>query len=245
MMGIKLGSRKLNGGKKFFSKKIIALIIILLIGGAAFIYLSKQGGPGSIHKNGKNSGAQTQASSSVPDRDPDIVGMIDSVNGNQVTILKFDPSVILDLPMIQNSNNSQKNNASKNAISLGQSGGGMIVGGGGGGGFNRSGGSGSTRTGSSGGGGGQNSGSSGSNRQTIIAEIKAVSKGKEMITVPIGIPIVKADAGSSGSKAQGGSFIDLTSDTMVKVWLSNTNDGKNTAGVVEITGKVNMNNSTN
>jgi hypothetical protein len=211
-------------------KWIFMLVLILLVGGLAWSYLSqgKSSGVNNQNNSSINSQKQSPQSQSVPSRDADIIGMIESVKGNQITVLKFDPS---NIPAAagQQTGSKQKTDMSENAISLGTSSSGMPGAGGPPAGF--SGGS----SGPPAGFGGSSSGTS--TRATILSELKTASKGTETITVPIGIPILKAGA-------TGVAFTQLASDTVVEIWLDEAgNESK--AAFVNITGKVSMSNSNN
>lgn len=221
-------------------KWIIVFVLILLAGGLAWSYLSQGKGSGvtNSNKSGINSQKQGPQSQSVPRRDADIIGMIESVKGNQITVLKFDPN---NIPAAagQQTSSKQKIGTNGNTISLGTSSsgmpgappGGFSMPGAGGppGGFSGSG-SGSSKGGSSSSGGP-------TSRASILSELKTASKGAETITVPIGIPILKA--GTTGV-----AFTQLASDTVVEIWLDAAgNESK--AAFVNITGKVNMSNSNN
>jgi hypothetical protein len=230
------------GGGFFKNKKIFIFIMIFLLGGVVFAYLLQEGFSGIFAKNTTSVNSQKQNSHgvNVPTRDADIVGMIESINGNKITILKFDPS---NMPEYKEKGAATQKTASKsgNAISLGTSSSGMPGAGAPPAGFVRS-------SGSSGGSGSlPGGGSSSTNRSTIMAELKKSSIGTETITVPIGIPILKkSTVGSDGQPQQEQEvFTDLTSDTVVNVWLKKTGENDSAAEFISVTGAVNMSNSNN
>jgi hypothetical protein len=228
------------------SKKIIfILLIVFVVGVAAWIYKfqnsmisSDSGRGGAVRSENVNSELASE-----PDRDADIYGMITSIKGNKITILKFDPST---MPGAKASDSSSEEEASENAISLGQTS--SMPGGGGqggppsGGGFSREGGFG---------------GSSSTTRQTKLEELKTTSIGTETIEVPVGISIIDKTTATVGQVAtEAGSFKDLSSDTMVVIWLeegdvaktedqSGEQEEKRIAEFINVTGKVDMDNSTN
>lgn len=233
-------SRRARGVKGLLKNKLFIFIVLLLGGGALLVCLPQSKFFGAfVPIADEKMDSQSSSASEVPDRDPDIVGMIEAVSGNEITVLEFDPDTA-DVPMT--GTQSVKKSTSENAISLGQtssmpSGGGM-PGGGPGGESSRSSSSSSKSSSSS-------SGNSSSNRETIMAELKSASTGKQKIIVPIGISILKVANAEGGTQEENTSFTDLTSDTMVKIWLKKTEDGKSVAEFVDITGKVNMSNSNN
>lgn len=235
-------SRRARGAKGFLKNKLFVLAVLLLGGGALLVCLPQLKFIGAlVHIADEKKDEQSLVVSRVPDREPDIVGMVEAVGGNEITVLEFDPDAV-DVPMTGTQNSEKSTSESENAISLGQtssmsSGGGMPGGGGPPGSGSSSSKSSSSRSSSS--------GSSSSNRETIMAELKSASTGKQKIVVPIGISILKAASTDSGTQKENTSFTDLTSDTMVKVWLKKTEDGKSVAEFVDITGKVNMSNSNN
>lgn len=221
-------------------KWILVFVLILLVGGLAWSYLSQGKGVGvnNLNKSSTDSQKQGPQSQSVPSRDADIIGMIESVKGNQITVLKFDPS---NIPAAagQQTGMEQKIGMGENAISLGTSSSSMPGAGGPPGGFSSNGGppEGFSGSGSGSSKGGSSSSGGSTSRASILSELKTASKGAETITVPIGIPILKAGA-------TGVAFTQLASDTVVEIWL-NTEGNESKAAFVNITGKVNMSNSNN
>lgn len=225
------------------SKKIIVILTVLSIGVGLSWYLlwgeksanSRRGGAAVSENEGSNLPSE-------PDRDADIYGMITSVKGNQITILKFDPST---MPGAKKNTDSKEDAATEeNAISLGQTD--MASGPGGGrmpsGGVMPSRPSGTSTGGpfDSAAGGGEST-----TRESKLEELKANSIGTETITVPVGIPIsIRSDAAAS---SEAGNLTDLTSDTMVVLWLkiAGSDTTQSVAEFINVTGKVEMDNSNN
>lgn len=225
-------------------KNIMILLIVFVVGLAVWIYKSQNNIAPSDSGSGvavRSENVNSSELANEPDRDADIYGMITSIKGNKITILKFDPST---MPGSKTSGSSSEDEASENVISLGQSSS-MPSGGGqggppSGGGFGREGGIG---------------GSGSTTRQTKLEELKATSIGTETIEVPVGISII--DKSTAQVTFEAGSFKDLSSDTMVVIWLdedgaveTKNQDGeqeeeKRIAEFINITGKVDMDNSTN
>ena len=233
---------------KHKKKMVIAAVILIAAGAVYFCFSSSQNSDG-----GGQGTALTGAESglvSEPERDADIYGMVTSIKGNQITIMKFDPST---MPGAKKSGSSADEQATtdENAISLGTSssvmpgaGGGKMPGGGG----------------MPGGGPGGGSSSTSSTREDKLEELKKTSIGTETVTVPVGIPILVQSSSVDGQTTQEMTTIrDLTSDTVVILWLKSEEiqtdvnaDGAvaeesstlRTADYVNIVGKVDMDNST-
>lgn len=213
-----------------FSKKknfIVAVVIFVIL--AVTFYISKDYARGLIfgQTSGQNKTALSSELVSEPNQNADIYGMITSVDGNKITILKFDPST---MPGAKQSQSSDQQSDNGNAISLGQT----SSQGGPPGGFSKSG-------GGPGGFGGGNS----STRQDKLEELKATSIGTETIEVPVGIPI--------NVQAESGNLKSLTSDVIVTIWLSADSDSSGEsedsgetvlrkASYISVTGKVDMDN---
>jgi|GEM_PF-537441 hypothetical protein len=208
-------------------KKKIFLAFCLLFFGAICVYLGNRdkGPQGGMPQEAVLSGEDIP---SQPDRSAEIYGMITSVRGNKITVLKFDPSMMPGAKKSASSDSEQKARE-ENALSLGITdalpGGGMPAGerpnGGMSGGGNASGGNFSRGTpGNSGGGGDMTFGGDSSSRAEKLEELKARSIGTETIIVPVGIPILvqETDEESGQTAWEMGGLKDLTSDTVVILW---------------------------
>jgi hypothetical protein len=227
--------------KNFLKRNGKYILFIILIAVAASAYISYKG---KVTQQGGNGTAKSENSqlTSAPDDDADVYGMITSVKGNQITVMKFDPST---MPGAKQSNPAEQDQAltSENAISLGTSSSGMP-----GGGMPRVSGMPSGPPGEIGGFGG--SGSS-NTREKKLEELKATSIGTETITVPVGIPIIVQSSTATGaSQAAAGTLKDLTSDTVIVLWkkssagtVASAGEGESetaNASYINVTGKVDM-----
>ncbi|MFA6897405.1 MAG: hypothetical protein WCQ96_03925 [Patescibacteria group bacterium] len=231
-------------------KKMVIAAVILIAAGAVYLCFSSSQNSDGRGQDTALTGAESGLASE-PERDADIYGMVTSIKGNQITIMKFDPST---MPGAKKSGSGADEQATtdENAISLGTSssvmpgagGGGKMPGGGGMPGVGPGGGSSSTS----------------STREDKLEELKKTSIGTETVTVPVGIPILVQSSSVDGQTTQEMTTIrDLTSDTVVILWLKPEEtqtevnaDGAvaeesstlHTADYVNIVGKVDMDNST-
>ncbi len=222
---------KINQIGDKYGKKIAILTVVAVIGIIVFSYFSREK-PLSGTEQPSETGVQNLELTEEPDRDADIYGMITSVKGNQITILKFDPST---MPGAKENGIAKETEESsgENAISLGTSSS-MPSGGPGGNG-------GMPGNGSRDGGGGMPGGfggSSSSTREEKLEELKKTSIGTETITVPVGISILVQSTASDGqSSVEMGNLKDLTSDTVVVLWLKESEDNENAeSGAVKNSG---------
>ncbi|MFA7170779.1 MAG: hypothetical protein WC180_02200 [Candidatus Paceibacterota bacterium] len=222
-------------------KKIAIIAAVVVVGGAvAVLSSSKSSDLLSFFSGDKNSSGAVESQTDIkrPDREADIVGFVESIKGNEVTILKMDMSQMPGADRTgSGSDASDAGDSDTEAkVSLGQdSGTGMQrpEGGQGGGPENKSG---SDATGDT------------SARAEMMAELKKNSTGTEVVTIPVGILMSKRDttaqkdSASSGSKTRGdvaeveASLSDIVVDQMVTIWLNQDVTDRNVAEFVSITG---------
>lgn len=203
-------------GAGIFGKRKLVLLVFVLLAAASLWSLYEQGGR-TVPSVREGKTVDSTELASVSARDADIYGMIVSVEGNRITVLKFDPST---MPGAKQSQAQATETQSENAISLGTTSGipgapsGMPSG----------------MPGERGGFGGSGS----TTRSAKLEELKKISIGTATITVPIGIPIaVSAEGGM-----EAGTLKDLTSDTVVVLWIGDAST--QTAEYVQVTGTVDM-----
>lgn len=224
----------IRNNSRFFRSLVLVFMFALICGGAIYFY----------EKNNSKSSVDSDNDSQTfvePEEDASIYGMITSVKGNKITILKFDLST---MPGAKSDEVASSESASENAISLGQTS--SMPGGGKGG------------PPSGGGPSGFGGGNSSTTRQTKLEELKSTSIGLETIEVPVGIPVV-VQSSSGGQYSESGNLRDLVSDTLVVIWtedegsqVEDQSDGGEEGGQVlhqakfiKVTGKVDMDNTTN
>lgn len=167
-----------------------------------------------------------------PEREPDMMGMVSGMVGNQVTLLLFNEE---DMPMNramrpEGERDQQDQNRERSATlnpsqALGATGGTMPRMGGGMGTGMR---------------GGQGADGQMVDREAMLAmrnemlkELKSKSIGTETITIPVGIPIV--GGGRPGAEDQI-DFSSIQQDSIITVWLNNEIDDRKVADFVVLIG---------
>lgn len=145
-----------------------------------------------------------------PKEQPALRGLVKSIVGNQVVILK------LDIPQRNAAASSTGNTASstkKNSLfSLGGSNG------------RREGGMGGGMAGGRGNSGGSGSSSS-TDRAALIEKMKEMSTGEATVTIPVGIKMLKSDSTNPRTMVEA-SLADVVADKSITVWLAHS-DPKN------------------
>lgn len=173
-----------------------------------------------------------------PEREPDMMGMVSGMVGNQVTILLFneeDMSFGQRPATDQTSENNQtdQGTALNPATAFGSSGGtaGTNMGPGMGGGFR------GAPPGGEGGTGTFDREAMLEARNEMLKELKAKSIGSETIMIPVGIPIISGGrpGGESGAQNQI-SFSDIQKDSLITVWLNPEVQDKKVAEFVALMG---------
>ncbi|MFA5184186.1 MAG: hypothetical protein WC456_01520 [Patescibacteria group bacterium] len=142
-----------------------------------------------------------------PDRPADIRGIVKSIVGNEVTILKVDPAGRASSTPAAS---PEKNASGPAAVSLSGANApsGMAVGRGLGGGP----------------GGVQTEGA----RAEMLAKLKEMSTGEEKVLIPVGIKMIKPSAASNGrGEMIEATLVDVAADKMLTIWLdASTGDRK-------------------
>lgn len=153
-----------------------------------------------------------------PESRPDITGIVKTIIGNEVTVIKFEQ------PNMDNGQGGEEENGEEDngaRISPGATFGGG--GGGHGGGF---GGMGGSR------GGSQNNG----DRGAFLEMMKEMSTGEEKITIQVGIRMLKfSEGGDADREAIEATLSDIKVDKMISVWLDDSVTDRNLASFVLIT----------
>lgn len=241
---------KAKKGKK---TKLIAAVFVVAVAGAALYFTGAENGLFKSFSNNNvagDNGTPAVATIKSPERTPEIMGLVESVSGNEVKILLLDASTMPGA------------NKSVGSGSANTAGGGDTSNGARGqySGSRPTGQQGDRQAGQAQGG----SGNAGAARATMIAELKKKSLGEETVTVPVGIQMTKRGgnrpsgsgaSGGSGKAPQGGnnanpqggnnqppqdiggvqaSLSDLTVDSMVSIWLNPKVTDKKVAEFVSI-----------
>jgi len=173
-------------------------------------------------------GRSRQPDFGQPQRTADIRGVVTSIVGNQVTVLKIALNSNRRASSTPNTTGSSTTTDSPSlSLNLGgassRGGAGGAGGPGGGGGFasgNRGGAGGGTTT----------------DRATMIANLKAMSTGQETIIIPVGIKMMKSSVDNSTKSRTEveASLTDVTADKMITVWLNASVTDKKVAEFVLI-----------
>ena len=141
-----------------------------------------------------------------PDKQADISGLVKTITGNQVTIIKIDrPNRGQASSTPANGMNGPANNQNRNGNNLGRALSGEA---GGGGRF-------------MGGAGGQRpDGQNADNRTAMLEQIKKMSTGEVIVTIPVGIKMLKPDTAASGREPSmvEATLADIAADKMINIW---------------------------
>ncbi len=166
-----------------------------------------------------------------PERTPDISGLVKSITGNQVTIIKLDrPGRASSTPEENTDNSNNQNEQQGNTMIFG---GGAPRGGGAGGGFVYRGGGGGERP------GGPRSADNSDSRAAMLERLKEMSSGEETVTIPVGIQMLKPETSNSNGTRQQPNMVeatlaDITADKMIQVWLDESVPDRKIASFVLI-----------
>jgi hypothetical protein len=143
-----------------------------------------------------------------PKTQPEVRGVVKSVIGNEVSVLK------VDMPQRASSTDTTTASSTRR-LSIGTTqdvpGGGMGMGMGGG------------RPGED----------ATTDRETLMAQVKAMSTGEEKVTIPVGIKMLKAGTDDSRSMVEA-NISDITADKMITIWLDASVTDKKVASFVLI-----------
>lgn len=183
-------------------KKVViiagALLIFALLG--YFVWQNNN----SRNESNEISEKQGIADFKRPEKKPNISGIVKTIVGNEVTILK------IERPEISNDNDGENTNAEKDERERKPgSGGGM---------------------GMSGGMGRLNTGTDDEENDERLEMLKKMSTGEEKVIIPIGIKMLKSNDG----KAIMATLDDITKDQMLIIWIDETITDKNIATFVMI-----------
>jgi hypothetical protein len=175
-------------------------------------------------------GRSRQADFGQPQRQADIRGVVKTMVGNEITVLKINmPTTGQRASSTGGTGNAGSTTKNAPAFSLGGDTPGAApvdrraAGGPGGGGF-----------------GGGDRGGAGGNGQTdraaMLANLKALSTGEEKVIIPIGIKMLKSEINSSTKKREmvEATLTDITADKTITIWLNTAVTDKKVADFVLI-----------
>jgi len=201
----------MNNRKKYF---FLAALSIGLI----FVLSACSNGNSAAGDEDKKMDNARRPDFGQPERPADLSGLVKSMSGNQATILKLDRPARTDSETGGQARAQAGQNGSGAAsgrtgnFALGMGGGRMMAGG---------------RPGET----------SAEDRSALIARMKEMSSGEVVVTIPVGIRMLKPDT----SAATGGqpsmteaSLADINADKMVRVWLDQSISDRQIAEFVMI-----------
>lgn len=188
-------------------KKIIILPILILF---AITGCSSQDTGGQV-KSDNVSSQRRIIDFERPEENPSISGLVKSVVGNEVTVLKIDRPERTDGENITNSDGRAERTVQRPITSITGSTGGHMPGIGGGIGGGRP-------------GGGETDASA------RIDMIKSMSTGEEKVVIPVGIKMLKRD----GEEMVEATLVDVKTDTMLMIWTDKEITDRNIANFVVI-----------
>jgi len=148
-----------------------------------------------------------------PDRMPDVRGVVKSMVGNEVTVLK------IDLPAggRASSTNAREENSNGGGVTATQTRNTVSLAG-------VAGGIGARDGRMMGGGPGEQTGET---RAQMLAQLKAMSTGEETIIIPVGIQMLRIDTSNNQRTMVAATLADITTDKNITVWLSNNEANTN------------------
>ena len=161
-----------------------------------------------------NSWSAKQPDFGQPERQADISGIVKSVVGNEITVIKMErPEGFSDL---SSGENNTQNQSEGTAVSLGGIGVGPGMGG--------------ERPGGDREGGGFD-------ESQMLERIKEMGAGEETITVPVGIQMLKMDTTDTGNQTGmvEATLSDIVADKMIMIWLDESITDRSVASFVVIT----------
>jgi hypothetical protein len=171
---------------------------LVLTGCAKSSSTAKTAGTNDTNKPGR----MRQPDFGQPDRAPDVRGLVKSVVGNEVTVLKIDmPAGGFQASSTSEQKSNTDKNSTRSAVSLTGSAGGRMMAGGPGG----AGGPGEQTT---------------ESRAQMLAKLKELSTGEEKIIIPVGIQMLKMDTSDGKRTMVEATLADITADKNLTIWLS-------------------------
>lgn len=198
--------------KLLFSISGLGLLLILSACGSSTTASLNSGG----QTPAKNIGTNRRPDYGQPTSSPEIRGLVKTIIGNEVNILKMD--------QVRGATSTEARASSTPrmpSLSLAgtESGGGRGPGGGFGGGRGQGGDTGAA-----------------TDRTAMLARVKAMSTGEEKVIIPVGIKMLKADPNSSAGKRTmiEATLSDVIADKMLTIWLDNSVTDKKVASFVMI-----------
>jgi len=180
--------------KIFIISALVAVLLLILTGG---IYLAVK----NNNKSGQfdnRVGKMRQPDFGQPERQPDVRGVVKSIVGNEITVLK------VEMPNRDRNSSSTPASGDKTRAAV------SLVGGSGGPGMD----------GARGGMGRPGGEQDNNTRAQMLATLKEMSTGEEKIIIPVGIQMLKFSTSGGKSEPVEATLADITADKSITVWTS-------------------------
>jgi len=210
---------------KYMNKRVIFLLFIAIFVISGCANSSANSGLAPVaDKNGFK-----RPDFGQPDRKADINGIVKSIVGNEVVLIKFErPNRDNGAPDNNQADQGGQFNQVRVLGGSGQGGGARPSGG-----FTRGGGEGGFARGGTGGAAGATDAES---RVIMLERIKSMSSGEETVLIPVGIQMLKMNQAADGSPTSAeASLSDILPDKMINVWLDESVTDRKIASFVLIT----------
>lgn len=192
--------------KKVIIASTSFLALLLVLSGCA---KSSQNANQAVQKNSNKPGQMRQPDFGQPNRQPDVRGIVKTIVGNEVVVLKIEMpnSGASSTP---NQAQGETNGTAAPSINItGGQGGGMMGAGGSGGG-----------PGGPGGGPGGPGGQTSDSRAQMLERLKEMSTGEEKIIIPVGIQMLKIDTSDNERTMVEATLADITVDKNITIWTA-------------------------
>lgn len=208
-------------------KLVFSLLIIGLLFFVSACSKTTKSNITNSDSNNQNTGVQNSGESrgrmpdfGQPKRQADIRGVVKSITGNEVAILKMDINSSGRRASLSSENVNSENTKNSPSVSLS----GTSVPGSGGG-----------RMGGMGGMGGPG-GESTTDRAAMLEELKKMSTGEDKVIIPVGIQMLKSSSNTETNKREmvEATLEDIKSDKMITIWLNNSVTDKKVAEFILI-----------
>ena len=187
-------------------KKSIFLVFLLIFSISFLAACSK-----SQEQNNREGNGFRRPDFGQPERQADISGLVKSITGNEVTILK------VERPQMQNSDQGKEGDENKSAqLSLGTGSSGRMPG--------------------MKGGGTRDRNMDEDMQVQMLERMKEVSTGEETVMIPVGIQMLKMERNNKEKEPEAfeATLSDIKTDAMINVWLDENVAERNLASFVLI-----------
>lgn len=205
--------------KKALALSSVLLLSVVLLAGCGQTQKSSDSTSGTTTKQNNDSLRPSRTNRpdfGQPDRDADVRGLVKSIVGNEVDVLK------VDMPGRQASSTTATGTGTNKEASVSLTATGVPTG--------ARGGAGMGMGGVPGGPGEQDADS----RTKMLETLKAMSSGEEKVVIPVGIKMLKSGSENGSREMVEANLSDITADKMITVWLNQSVTDKKVAEFVLI-----------